>query len=816
MEAGIRLVARTVLKQRFWVLALLVAITGFFALGLRHVELKTVFSDLLPSDHPYVQVYKDHPNFGNPLTVALLVKRKDGDIYNAETLQLIWDLTRDIDLSPGVDHDQVLSVATEKARYAEATPYGIDSRPLMGDAPPRTAEEIETFKRAVLKSPYAQQFLISEDESGALITATFIERLLDYGETHTYLQQLVEDARDENHEIHIAGQPMLTGWVYFYEVQMLFIFSITGLALLLALILYMRNFVGVVAPLLSSLIAAVWGFGFVGWLGVPIEPLIMVVPLLLVARSFSHCVQFIERYFEILTHVKDRRRAAEIALTVMTAPSVLGIVTDATGLFLIGIAPIPAMERFALFCGFWAMMLVPTNVLLTPLLLSLLPTPRNAAQLMGAGETGFYAALRRGLARLATLTFGKAGRWTAISLAIATVYAAWNVTQIQVGNPVEGSSLLKERSEFNRAVAQINQDFPGVNTLEVVFEAKSLEGESRVAREAETAFVQSRLQALVEKMPDPPEASLSFADYLPEANRLFAGGNPKWAPLDYDDRAVAAAASALLVGTSPKAFSHVADFELRHSTVSFWYKDNKQDTVDRAIEQVRSAIAQLGSEYPNFSVRLGTGTIALQQSLNDTVDTYQWYILAALNLVILVACSFAYRSIMAGLILLVPVNLSNLYLGVAMTQLGIGLDVNTLPIAAIGIGVGIDYGIYLLSRICEEYDPSTGVEQAIVRSVSTTGKAIFFTASIVLIGILPWYFLSELKFLADMGLLLVMVMLINMLVALIALPLLMWMLKPAFMSAGNHAMSESFNADDHRQPDTENSPIHRCEALGST
>ncbi|MEO0436515.1 MAG: efflux RND transporter permease subunit [Pseudomonadota bacterium] len=790
MDLGIRKHSESIVHYRVRVLVALFLVTAFFAAGLRHVELKTIFSDLLPKQHPFVQVYKDHPNFGNPLTVFMYVRHKKGDIYNAESLKLIWDLTRDIDLSPGVDHDQVLSIATEKARYAEATPYGIDSRPLMGDAPPETAEEIAAFRAAVAKSAYAKRFLISEDEDGALITATFIERLLDYGEAHKYLQRLAEQSRSDTHEVHLAGQPMLTGWVYHYEVQMLFIFFLTGLALVLALILYMRNFVGVVAPLASSLMAAIWGFGFVGWLGVPIEPLIMVVPLLLVARSFSHCVQFIERYFEILTQVPDKKKAAELALSVMAAPSILGIVTDATGLFLIGIAPIPAMERFALFCGFWAMMLVPCNVLLSPLLLTYLPTPRNAATLMGAGDTGFYARLRSALAFLATVTFGTRGRVTAVLLLIITSYAAWNVTQLAVGNPVEGSSLLKERSEYNRAVTLINAGFPGVNTLEVVFEAKTLEGNSRVAREAQTVAVQARLQSLVEKMPSPPEASLSFADYLPEANRLYAGGNPKWAPLDNDDRAVAAAASALMVGSSPKAFSHVTDFELRHSTVSFWYKDNRQETVDRALAQVAAAVEKLGTEYPNFTVRLASGTIALQQSLNDTVDIYQWYILAALNLVIFIACGFAYRSAVAGLVLLVPVNLSNLLLGIAMTQMSIGLDVNTLPIAAIGIGVGIDYGIYLLSRICEEYQQHSSIEEAIVRSVSTTGKAIFFTATIVLIGILPWYFLSELKFLADMGLLLVMVMLINMLVALIALPLLVWIVKPKFVREGSHKMCE--------------------------
>ena len=136
------------------------------------------------------------------------------------------------------------------------------------------------------------------------------------------------------------------------------------------------------------------------------------------------------------------------------------------------------------------------------------------------------------------------------------------------------------------------------------------------------------------------------------------------------------------------------------------------------------------------------------------------------NAVILFTCSVAYGSILAGILLLIPVNLSNLMLGSVMVLMGIGLDVNTLPIAAIGIGVGIDYGIYLLSRICEECSGDDDYGAAIQTAVMTTGKAIFFTATIVLISILPWYFLSGLKFLADMGLLLVLVMLINMAVAL--------------------------------------------------
>jgi predicted RND superfamily exporter protein len=785
-------------------LLVITAITLFFAAGLRHVELRTIFSDLLPKNHPFVQTYADHPNFGNPLTVTVMVKRKDGDIYNPETLQKVWNLTRDIDLVPAVDHDQILSIATEKARYSEATPYGIESQPLMGDHAPANDAEIEEFRKRVDKAPNARAFLISQDGSSTLIKATFIERLMDYGEVFDNVQALVANERDADHEIYVAGQPMLTGWVYSHEKAMLGIFAVTGGALLLSLILYMRNVAGVVTPLTTSLVAAIWGFGFVGWLGDPIEPLIMVVPLLLVARSFSHCVQFIERYYEVYHVVGDKRKAAEISLGVMMAPGTLGIVTDAVGLFLIMVAPIPAMERFAVFCGFWALILIPTNVFLSPLILSFLPEPKNVDNIIGTNKDGgsfIHNAIRGVLSRMATLSHGKRAPVTTAVLVVLTVVSISQVLQIKVGNPVEGSSLLWDDSEYNVAVSEINKKFAGLNTLEVVFEAKDINNPSRVARQADTVFSMLKLQRILEKAEVPPVATLSFADYLPEANRLFSGGNPKWAPLDHTQEAVAAAAGAVMVGTGPKAFLHVADFVQQNATVSLWYKDNKQETVDLALEQTRAALEEVGLDHEAFTIRLGTGTIALQQSINDTVDYYQWIILGLLNLVILVTCSYAYRSVVAGILLLIPVNLSNILLGAVMVQMDIGLDVNTLPIAAIGIGVGIDYGIYLLSRICEEYQEFPDHAKAIDDAVATTGKAIFFTATIVLIGILPWYFLSGLKFLADMGLLLVMVMLINMVIALIVVPLLVWLIKPKFLGYEDLLVGEGFDLSQYTIPD---------------
>ncbi|MDD3765022.1 MAG: MMPL family transporter [Nevskiales bacterium] len=761
-----------------------IGLTVFFAAGLRHVELRTIFSDLLPREHPFVETYKAHPNFGNPLTITVMVKNNKGDIYNATTLDKVWRLTRDIDLAPGVDHDQILSIATEKARYAEATPSGVDMRPLMEDSVPKTPEQIAEFRRRVEMSANARSFLISGDETATLINATFIEARLDYGEVFDYVQGLVERERNAGHDVYMAGQPALTGWVYEYEAQMLTIFAVTLLALIVALVIYMQNVAGVLTPLIASIVCGIWGFGFVGWLNSPIEPLLMIVPLLLVARSFSHCVQFSERYYEIYAHLGDRRKSAEITTGVMMAPSILGIITDAAGIMLIAMAPIPAMERFALFCGFWAMMLIPTGVVLTPLLLSVLPNPRNIDRIIGHGaESGVHTRIKALLSRLSWLTHGRPARYTTAVLAVVFVASLATALQIKIGNPVEGSNLLWEDSEFNTAVAEINRHFPGVNTLEIILEAKDPESPQRTARQAETIATMQALQHAIEQGDAPPRATLSFADYLMEGNRLFSGGHPKWRPLDRDDFSVNAAASAIMLGSSAKAFSHVTDFEQQNATVSLWYKDNRQETVDTALANARAAVDAVGIDHDMFTVRLGTGTIALQQAMNDVVDAYHWRILAFLNLVILVVSWVAYRSLVASVVLLVPVNLSNLILAASMSAMGIGLDINSVMVAAIGVGVGIDYGIYLLSRICEEFDPNApDFGHTIETALTTTGKAIMFTATIMLIGIAPWYFLSELKFLADMGLLLVLTMLINMVIALIVVPLLVWLIKPGFIA----------------------------------
>jgi predicted RND superfamily exporter protein len=789
--------AKWVMDHRGKVSIAFVLVTLIFLAGFPGVEVRTIFKDLLPKDDPFVQVYYDHPNFGSPLTMYIMVKRKNGDIYHQDTLQKVWDLTRNVDLTPGIDHVQLISISTEKLRYVEATPEGVDVRPLMGDRVPTDAAEVADFRRKVEQSPNARTFFVSGDHSATLIQATFLDSV-EYGVAFDFVRDLIAKAKDENHDIYLAGQPTLIGWVYKLQKQTYSIFGMTLGLLTILLILYMRNIAGVVTPIVCALVAALWGVGFIGWLARPIEPLLTIVPLLLVARTFSHCIQYTERFYEILAHLKDKKKAAEVTMGVMMVPSILGIMTDVFGIIFIAIAPIVTMYNHALFCGAWALWIIPTGVFLASILLSYLPLPSNFEQISGGEgkESGIHLFQKNLLKRIAGWTYGKPAKVTGVVVLALFVGSGYLTTKLKIGNPTEGSNLLWYNSEFNTAVRAINAHFPGMNTLELIIESKNpTDDTARVAMLPETMEVRARLQGLMEADSGiTPRATLSFTDYMMEGNRLFAGGNPLWMPVDADKRAAYSAAQAVMFGSTPLNFGHVMDFNAQHSTVSVWFADNKQETVEAALANAQRAVDAVGVEHDKFRVRMASGFIALQQAMNVVVERYHWLIFGLVNLAIAVISAWAYKSVVAAILLLIPVNLANLLQMAAMYVLGIGLDINATIVAVMGVGVGIDYGIYLLSRICEEYHVHEGdLGAAITTSLATTGKAIMFTASIMLIGITPWYFLSDLKFMADMGMLLMAIMLINMVLSLIVLPLVVWFFNPGFLRRTDLAVGENID-----------------------
>jgi uncharacterized protein len=756
-------------------------LTILLAVGAARMGVRTRFSDLLPTHNRIVHVFKRYEQFAEPLNVQILVKVRHKTIYTPQTLDTIYRLTREIDLIPNVDHVSVTSIASSKIRVARATPAGLQSFPVMPDEPPRTAAQAAEIRERARHAQGVMGILVSPDETATLIEAGFHESGINYGKIFTDVHRMLAKEKTANLEFYPAGRVMLIGWVYHYGRSAVWIFLISFALIAVALADYMRSLAGSATPLIAAMVSTIWGIGAGGWMGLNLEPLTLVVPVLLMARALSHSVQITRRYYETLYQSGERIDAATQALTSLFAPACLGIMCDVAGLYMLCLAPIPVLQKLGVLCGTWSLLLIPSVVLLSPCLLAVLPPPKDVSVFITHETPSLIVKLTEWVqAGLIKLLLPEWRRPTICAMAIIGILVVIGSIERQVGNVAVGSPLLWPKSEFNIAEAKIDRNVAGTATLNVVWQGEVPHALAYPA----TYSSMRRFEHTMERMRG-TQAAFSIADLLPQTNRLLNGGDPKWLPIDLKKRDVAGDLFWALTGHSLEDVAQFATSDMRSGDVVLWYKDLRSSTIDRAMAVVHKALVRsAAAASPKiYRVRLAAGPVALQYATDRVVARSSWRIMGYLLAAIFVMVTFTYYSPVAAIVLLVPLAFAQFANDSIMFLGGLGLDLNTLPVIAVGLGVGIDYGIYLLSRICDEYQSAGDgdVQNAATRAITTTGEAISFIAFTMVMSVLPWYFLSDLRFLADMGLMLALVMAFNWLLALTVLPLEVISIKPKFL-----------------------------------
>lgn len=767
--------------RRHWAGAIFLIVTALFAYELRNLDIATQFRDLYPQNSEAIRLLDKYPAFGSPFTETILIKVKHGDIYNPATLSKIQEATRLADLIPGVDHNQVISIASRRVRHMEAVVGGIQSSNLLIGPVPQSQSELDHLRERVRSTPGVTGTLVSFNGDAALIQATFIDRLVDYKVIFDQTNRILNSLQDSNHDAYAFGQPMLTGWVYHYRRQTFVMFTIGLAAMVVLLAFYFRNLPGVLVPTLVGCVSAVWGFGLAGLLGFNLDPLIVVVPILLVARALSHSVQMCERYFELYHERRDVPWALKTSLSSLFAPGVGGIVCDAAGIFLIGLAPVPLIRKLAIIGGFWSLSLVFTAILLSFLLLSYLPAPGNVDELIFSSEKK-HGILYRIFTFISFFSSNqKRAAATVGFFVVLAVVSGVVAKQREVGDSHPGSSLLWPDSPYNLAIEHANRGFAGSDVLQIVLESDHRDG---VKSAAALDFL-LRLQRYMEM--DPAVGStLSFADNVAQGARLFHGGALKWTGIPEQDSDSAAVSELIIGRASPGDFDRFITPTFSASAISIWYRDHSESTIAGALERAEAFIASTRSTLgDHFRVRLASGTLGLRGANDAIVGKLEITTVAIISVLIFVVTTLMYRSITAGALLVIVADIAYLLTGAFMKLKGIGLDVNTFPVAAVGIGIGIDYNIYLMSRLCEDYNSHANYSALVSASIFTTGKAIFSTATTMVVGMSIWYFLSGLKFQAEMGLLLSFVMIAHVVLALFFQAAAVQLIQPKFVEAGS-------------------------------
>jgi predicted RND superfamily exporter protein len=195
--------------RRHWAGAAFLIITAFFAFELHNLEIATQFHDLYPQNSEAVRLLEKYPAFGSPFTETILIKVKHGDIYNPVTLSKIQEATRLIDLIPGVDHNQIISIASRRVRHIEAVVGGIQSTNLLIGAVPQSQSQLADLRDRVRSTPGVTGTLVSFNGDAAVIQATFIDHLIDYKVVFDRTNQIIRRLEDSNHDVYAFGQPML-------------------------------------------------------------------------------------------------------------------------------------------------------------------------------------------------------------------------------------------------------------------------------------------------------------------------------------------------------------------------------------------------------------------------------------------------------------------------------------------------------------------------------------------------------------------------------------------------------------------------------
>lgn len=790
--------AEFVLRFRAAILIAITVTTALLAGGLFDLRVGTNLSSLLPLDATFVRTQFNYEKlFGGVSQFRVMVVAESGSILTTEGLAKLARLHDAVDATPGINHDQVLSIVSRKVRTVRVDEYGVTAEPLIDrNKPlPSTEAELRTLRSRAALSPGVAGQLLAVDDSAAIIQGTLIEGTYDIPAVFAHLQRLATAESGSGFSVHLLGDPVLSGWVFTYNTSTFLILGLSIVLLLICLYWFSRSVPIVMLSVIGSVISAVWGAGLAGYLGYAMDPMVLVIPMLIAARTLSHSAQMGIRYIELMHEGVKPYDAAVALIKKQFNPGTIGILADAVAIFVLASSRIPLIHQLAIFAGMWCISAIFSVMFLGPILASYMPD-RSDLYAEAEQRVSFAEQHHRFLNLIALMGLNpkfRASVWVLVVLScFAGLYGAWAVP---LGDVEPGTSILKADSPFNIADRELRTRFRASEELVIVAEPKP----GTDVRALETLAAIAELRERVADLPS-VQGTLAFDGLLPSVRRLMSANHPKFELPPRNQEEAGMLTELLMAGSAPGDFDRFFAGDFGSASIRIFVADRLQSTLKKVIPAVTAVVDEL-NQRPGTTVhlRMAMGSAALQDATNHEVE-YSHYVTWALAiLTIAVSCYIGFRSWVAVGVLMIPLMITNLCTMAVMTAMDIGLTVNTLPIGVVGMGVGIDYGIYLLYRIIEERKARRNetLENVIRRALYTSGRAIYFTAFTMTLTMSLWPLIAQLHYQAVIGLLLAVVLIVNFFGAMILIPLLLITFKPHFLDVPTqHAPGTEPTLDD--------------------
>jgi uncharacterized protein len=756
---SISIIENYIFSNRKQVIGLFLIMTLFMLWSMTHLKVDAGFNKMLPLHHEYMQTFTQYgAEFGGANRILVALTTKQGDIFTADFFKSLKLATDEVFFIPGVDRAKVKSLFTPNVRFTEVVEDGISGGNVIPDDFQGTESDLLRVKENIIKSGILGR-LVANDFSGALISAQLLEIDPNTGNKLDYVkvaEQLEEKLRTKNIEVnidyHIIGFAKVIGDITEGANRTLLFFLISFLITSLLVYYYAQSFVIALIPVSCSVIAVIWQLGSLPLLGFGIDPMSILVPFLIFAIGVSHGVQMISAIRVEIYMGSNSIDAARKSFRRLLVPGLVALSSDCIGFITILLIEIEIIQEMAITASLGVAMIIFTNLFLLPVLISYLDLNSIYQRRLNKRAEHLFPLWRK----ISNLT----DKRTSVSIVLVSlllfIFGLSKGHDIKIGDLHKGVPELHGDSRYNIDTEVISNRFSiGVDVITVIAETVTEGCINYDVMELIDRFEwHMRNTAGVQSV-------IGLPSITKHINAGWNEGNMKWRVLPRNQSVLTQ--SVAYVPTS----SGLLNSDCSIMPVMIFTEDHKANTIDEIISSISVFKDNHSNELVNF--RLATGNVGVMAATNEEIREAQFPILIYVFSAIIMLCLITFRSFKATLSIIAPLALVSILAYALMTYLEIGLKVNTLPVVALGVGIGVDYGIYFYSRFSDCFKQGMTIKQAYLNTLSSTGFSIIFTGITLAVGVITWIF-SPLKFQADMGILLTFMFLLNMLGAIILLP----------------------------------------------
>lgn len=765
------LVERMLFNNRPVFIVLSLLITIFLGWNALNLGLNASYEKTIPTKHPYVATYLEHKadlaGLGNAIRIA--VENPQGSIFEADYLEILRQINDEIYLMAGVDRPYMKSLWTPATRWVAVTEEGLEGDVVIGDFYDGSPESLKQVRANVERSGEIGRLVAPDFKSTILYVPLLDVNLqtgepLDYAEFSENLERIRSKYSSDRVQIHITGFAKIVGDLIAGLKPVFIFFAIAFFISAAILYFYTRCIRSTLIVVSCSLVAVMWQLGLLGMFGYELDPYSILVPFLVFAIGMSHGTQVMNGILQDIGRGVHKLVAARLTFRLLFLAGLTAVLSDAVGFAVLMIIQIRVIRELAMAASAGVAVLIFTNLVLIPLLLSYIGVSTKAAERavrseMDSSEDHSDHPVWR------FLDLFTQRRWATGAILIAVVLAIVGLgirTQLRIGDLDPGAPELRADSRYNQDNAYMVEHYAASSDIFVVM----VETPDFQCTDYDTLYKVDELAWQLEQMPG-VEATNSMAALAKFVSVGYNEGNFKWLELIPNQAA--------LGGVQTRAPREMFNQKGNLLTLYIYLKDHKADTLNRIVEHV-AAFAE-ANDTTEVQFKMAAGSAGIEAATNIVVKKANHTMILCVYAAVIVLCFITFRSWKAVLCAVLPLMLTSILCEALMVGLGIGVKVATLPVIALGVGIGVDYALYVLSVILAKMKAGRSLAEAYYEALRSTGKVVVLIGLTLALGVITWV-ASPIKFQADMGILLAFMFLLNMLGALILLPALASFLLP--------------------------------------